>query len=179
VSEGPALAYFSAVEGRWTCPLDFEITSWPALHESPLALFDRLRFAWMGHLPRNLARSVLHTSVEVVGPREVVHTTRVTSWGVTMLSSVETIRIDEDGRRFLLTGGQRVFPDPLTRRRVSGRGEVDPTATRARYELTWLGASLTQSTVWDASAATVTVTQETGFSRGVQVLRRAGRVLGA
>src|SRR5512143_3721694 len=95
-SEPPNRAYYRSVEGRWSGPLDLAITDWRAFRASAMGLADRLRVLSMIVAARVVGPCRLDTTVDASGATtrdEVIHTTRVTKWGVTFMRSVERIAL--------------------------------------------------------------------------------------
>lgn len=166
-------AYFRAVEGRWRTHLELRLTDRTRL--GVLAPLGRASILSLAAFERLVGAPVLETSVEVRA-HDVVHTTRVSKWGVTLFSSVEYLT--PDGQ---LRGTQRTWP--LYRARPLG-GKVVVTGDSAEYDLVWLGVPMAQHATFDRGSAgggtrladrvadTVTLRQETAFSQGTQVLRR-------
>ncbi len=114
----------------------------------------RVMAAW----PRWLGTFSLDTTVTYDTSGRVLHTTVVRWLGIPMQRSVETILLDDDGRRFTMSGG------------MTGTGTIDETGTRAEYDLAWLGVEMHQSTV--RTDDVVTVTQIGPGFEGVQKLMR-------
>lgn len=173
----PNRSYYRAVHGRWSTNLEFVLTDLGAFWATRMSFLDRARLLSMTILPRLLGPLRLDTSVDCesrIAHREVLHTTRVSKLGMTLVSSVETFTLDEDGRRFQMRGEMRLFPNPWqTRGFGEAYGEIDASGTQASYRFAWFGTEMRQRGEIGADGDTVTITQETPFSRGVQVLRRA------
>lgn len=171
-AEPPHRAYYRAVEGRWQGTLDFAITDWAALRAAPIAAFDRLRLIGMALASRLVGPSRLDTSVDASG-EEVVHTTRVSKWGLTMMRSTERLVLDPNGRDLVMHVALGLAPTPgRTRSLPPAPARVDEAATRASYRIPWFGGEMRQEAERSADGTTVTLVQETAYSRGVQVLRR-------
>lgn len=155
------LAYYGSLVGRWRGSFELRITDPDGLRG--LAGPDRIAMRAFAML-RRLGTPFLETSVALDGER-VLHTTRVRLLGGVVFDSAESIH---GGR---LVGSLRMPPDP---RRRPIRGAVVVEGDSARYDLVWLGVPLLQRAVFDRARDTVTITQETQFSFGTQVLRRIG-----
>lgn len=171
-ADAPNRAYYRSVEGRWSGTLDFTITDWAALRACPMSHCDRLRLASMALATRLLGPSRLDTSVDASGD-EVVHTTRVSKWGLTMMRSTEWLALDANGRDLTMRIDLRLAPASWRVRAIPpAPARVDETASRASYRIPWFGTEMRQDAERSADGRTVTLVQETPFSRGVQVLRR-------
>ena len=172
--EAASHAYYRPLHGAWRCAYDFAITDHTALRSSAMGWLDRQRVLSMVWTPRLLGPLTLDTTVDYFthgASGVVLHTTRASKWGIPLFSSAETITLHENGTDFTLQGGQRMFPSFWRVRDFGdGRGTVDASGTRASYTFAWLGTEMRQTTI--ASGDTVTITQETAWSRGVQVLKR-------
>lgn len=173
----PNVSYYRAVHGRWSTDLELVLTNFDAFWATPMSFLDRARLLSMTILPRLFGPLRFETSVDSesrFAHREVLHTTRVSKLGITWASSVETLTLDEDGRKFQMRGEMRLFPNPWrTRDFGEASGEIDAQGTQASYRFAWFGTEMRQRGEIGADGSTVTITQETPFSRGVQVLRRA------
>jgi hypothetical protein len=175
-AEAPNWTYFRAVAGRWGGPLDFAITDWRAFRAARMPLGDRLSLLAMAWLTRLVGACQLDTGVDVASGAardEVVHTTRVSKWGVTLMRSVDTLRLDRNGRDMTMRIELGLWP-ALRRARVAAEtpAAVDASGLWASYRFPWFGVEMRQRGERSADGCTVTLTQETSFSRGVQVLRR-------
>jgi len=169
-------AYYAPLHGKWRCELELVITDELALRNAKVSAFDRLRIrstVWMRKLLGPLTMSTT-LDYETSGDAGVIfHTTRVSKWGITLLSSEESFTVEATGRDFAMRGSQCMIPTYWHAQSFGeGRGSVDESATRATYSFTWMGGPMLQETV--ATKDTVTMTQTTPFSRGVQRLRRVG-----
>lgn len=145
----PSWVYFHGCIGTWRAPYALQIRDATALRHAGLSWLDTLGLRLLGAWP--FGGLWLHTSVRVDGAFRVIHTTDLRFWRIPLMQSVETITLDEDGRRFGLEGTQRIGPFGLSTRPVSGTGEVDDTAHHATYLLTWLGLPLHQHTTRDGN----------------------------
>ncbi|MFN8644524.1 MAG: hypothetical protein U0802_23750 [Candidatus Binatia bacterium] len=171
-ADPPHRAYYRSVEGRWRGTLDFAITDWAALRAAPMARIDRLRLIGMALASRVVGPSRLDTSVDASGD-EVVHTTRVSKWGVTVMRSTERLALDPNGRDLTMRILLGLAPAPWRVRALPpAPARVDDTATRVSYRIPWFGGEMRQEAERGAEGNTVTLLQETAYSRGVQVLRR-------
>jgi hypothetical protein len=138
-----------------------------------MAFADRLRLATIGAQPRlagplRFATTVIGTDLE---HGAVVRTTRLSKWGMTLLRSVEIIRLDHDGRSFVMRSEPRFWPT-LSRARDLGaaHGEGNETASGATYRIPWFGGELIQRTRLGEDG--LQVTQEMPWLRAAVPLRR-------
>lgn len=154
------------------------ITDPVALRRARLAPFDRARLSAMLLGARLFGAPRFETSVVVTGPAEVVHTTRFGFLGLPTFTSREVIALDDDGTSGRITIVQRFFP-LYWPARTEGPFPVtvDPTATKARYELAFLGCPMLQTGTRDGDR--VTLVQETAWMRSVQELTRVRPTAGA
>jgi hypothetical protein len=172
VPELPNRAYYRSVQGRWSGSLDFTITDWAALRACPMGTLDRLRMVGMAVATRLIGPARLDTCVDASGD-EVVHTTRVSKWGLTVMRSTEWLALEGNGRDLTMRIALRLAPVPWRARAIPpSPARVDASATRASYRLPWFGTEMRQEAERSADGTTVTLVQETPFSRSVQVLRR-------
>jgi hypothetical protein len=168
----PNHAYYRSCHGSFRCELDLAITDWAAFRACRMGSMDRLRMGALVLWPKLIGRFVFETTVDYTtnGARgEVVHTTRVSKWGITFLRGVEILSLDENGRDFRLRAEHRFWPAMWRVRKFDGHGQVDETGTRATYSFPWFGTTMRQTTLAEEGGATIT--QETEWSRGVQRLR--------
>lgn len=171
----PNRAYYRSVEGRWRGTLDFAITDWAAFRGCPMSLADRLRMLSMALSARLVGPARLETSVDAGGD-EVVHTTRVSKWGLTFMRSTEWLALAANGRDLTMRIDLRLAPTPWRVRAIPpSPARVDEAARHASYRFPWFGAEMRQEAERSADGDTVTLTQETPYSRGVQVLRRSSQ----
>lgn len=135
------------------------ITDPARLARSGMRWADRLSLHAMAAWPRWLGAFSLDTSVACDASGQVIHTTVVRWLGLPVQRSVETIRLDDDGRRLTVSGG------------MTGTGTIDATATRAEYDLAWRGVELHQSTLRGADLITVNQTGP-GFDASQRLVRQ-------
>ncbi len=175
-SVAPSRVYYRACEGHWSAPLELVITDWPAFRASGVSLVDRLRLLSMVLTARLFGPCRLETSVDATSGAargEIVHTTRVTKWGVTLMRSTEWLALAANGRDVTMRAELRLIPALWKARPMpAAPASVDEDATRASYRFAWLGTEMRQEAELSDDGTTVTLTQVTPFSRGVQVLRR-------
>jgi hypothetical protein len=170
----PNRAYYEACAGRWACQMEFAITDWRAWRSSRMALAGRLNLAALAAAVRLMALR-LDTSVDVSGAArgEVVHTTRVSKWGLTLMRSVDRIALDANGRDATMRVAMSFFPLlGRVQNFPAAAATIDAEARRADYRIPWFGGEMHQTGALSADGATVTLIQATDFSHGVQVLRR-------
>ncbi len=176
-STPPNRAYYEACAGRWACDLDFAITDRAAFRAARMSLVDRLNLLSMTWAPRLLGPFRLETSVDASAAErgEVIHRTRVSKWGMTLMHSVEHLSLDPNGRD--LTMRVEMHMAPLLWRAQHfppGPASVDASGYQADYQIPSFGTQMHQRGERSADGTTVTLTQEMTFARGVQVLRRVG-----
>lgn len=165
---GAARRYYESVVGRWAGAYTFAITDAVAFRACAMPFVDRRRLASMP----SSGPFTMATSVAFGGGAEVVHTTRVSKWGVTLFRSVESIQLDDDGRSFVLRSTQRFFPAPWSARDFGeARGEVNETSDGATYRIPWIGGvEMIQRTRMLADG--LLLVQQTPWSRAEVTLRR-------
>lgn len=154
----PAQTYYDACRGRWRAPIALTISDPAALARSGMGWLDRVSLHLLSRWPAWFGRVHLDTVVEVVAD-DVVHHHTVIRWlGIPLRRSLEVYALHVDGQTLTMSGD------------MTGSGEVDPSATRARYTLRWLGVTVRQHTVREVDRVTV-VQEGPGFG-GTQVLVR-------
>ncbi len=161
VQERPNHRYYAGCEGVWRAGVSMRITDPARLARSGMRAADRLSLRVMAAWPRWLGTVVLDTTVTYHASGQVLHSTVVRWLGIPIQRSVETIRLDDDGRRLTVSGG------------MTGTGTIDETGTRAEYDLAWLGTEFHQSTVRSADLITVTQTGS-GFDAVQRLVRQPG-----
>jgi hypothetical protein len=170
----PNHAYFRANHGRWRSAFRFVVTDWRAFRGSPMGWLDRMRAVSMAFVPRVLGPLDLETSVDY-GTRgeegEVVHTTRLSKWGIALYDAVETFALDDNGKDVAISREQRFWPAASPIREVgASRGEVEASGTRATYVFPLFGSPMRQ--IGSIEAAGVRILQETAWSRAEVLLER-------
>ena len=174
--ERPNRAYYRAVEGAWGSTLDLNITDWQAFRACPMALLDRLSLLGMVWMTRLFGPFRLETTVDASSAAardEVIHTTRVVRWGMTLMRSTDTLRLDANGRDATMRIDMRVWPMLWRPRHTAPTPvQIDASGREASYRFPWFGADMRQHGARNADNSVVTLTQDTAFSHGVQVLRR-------
>ena len=96
------------------------------------------------------------------------NTTHVSAFGLEQFTTDETIELDPDGRTFRMSGVQR--PRIGKPEAYDAKGSIDDTATRATYEITWLGCPLVQRTRIVTEG--LELTQDTSWSHAEVLHRR-------
>lgn len=176
--ESPNRAYYRSRHGRWAGAFELRITDRAALSAEGLALSDRMNVWSLSLMQRVLGPCRIETSVDAasrISAGEVLHTTRLSKWGITLFRSTEIIALDDNGRDFTMRVAMGLWPRPShVTRTDDSRGQVDATGTRASYDFPWLGTRMRQTGECEGESVT-RLTQETPFSRGVVVLERRGR----
>lgn len=172
-SDSPALAYYRPLVGAWTGVYEVARTALAGGERPALGLLDRLRIASLPWLRPFPGPARFDTTVALVGPTEVLHTTHVRLRGITLLASEETIRVGPDGRDFTMQGRQRMMPTPWRVRSFEGRGRIHDDSRGASYAFDWLGLTMLQEARADGDV--VTLEQRTPGTYGRQVLHRVSR----
>jgi hypothetical protein len=169
----PNRAYYRAVTGRWSAAFALVITDWAAFRRSAMSAPNRLSVLSLLLAQRLFGAFRLDTSVDAGGGDEVVHTTRVSKWGVTLLRSIERIRLAPNGRDATMRIEMRIAP-AFWRIRIETDTPVvvDASASRASYRFTWFGVPMRQEAERNGDGTVVTLLQTTSFSRSEQRLRR-------
>ena len=171
----PNHRYFQTTHGFWRSRFHFGITSWSAFWACPMAWMDRLRVVSMVLTPKLIGSLYIRTQVdyETAGPSrgEVLHTTEIVKWGLTMMRSHETFVLDDNGRDIKIHGQQWFWPT-LWRARpfADSPCRINEEGTEGRYSFSWFGTRLEQTTAITPSAARIEM--RTAWSLGVQELRR-------
>lgn len=166
----PAEAYYRKNAGRWRGSVSFALVDRVAFAATRMSFFDRVRL-WSMRLLSSLGPLTMRTSVEIVSATVVVHTTRLSKWGMPLLVGREVLTLAPDGVSATMACEHRLGPTwGLVR--FAGEVRVADDARRAEYVLgPWFGTTLRQT--GSIEGDTVRLVQETVFSRSEQVLRRA------
>jgi hypothetical protein len=160
--------YFMAKEGHWRGKIRFTITDREGLRASSVRWADKWSFRSLSTASR-LSGLVLSTTVDHRGDRnEVLHTTRVSNFGVPVYHSDETIFLDDDGRSFRVEGREAFFPF-LRRTDWTGSGEVSTDHDGALYRIPVFGLTMEQETRMTADG--LQTTQRTAFTRADILLK--------
>jgi hypothetical protein len=157
-TEGPAIAYYRACEGRWQAKLEIKIIDLPALQRSGMALHRRLQLRLLSAWSRRFGHLGMETSVAFDPNGEVVHTTLVRWLGLPVQRSVEFFTLATDGATIRIRGG------------MTGSARAREDGMSVDYELEWLGVAVRQRTLRSPDRVTVHM-EGPGFS-GVQELER-------
>ena len=168
----PHHRYFRAKEGHWRGNVRFEITDPRRLRASPLRALDKLSVRSMALVSRRLSSLVLSTTVDYVSQghrNEVSHTTRMSSWGITLFRSREVILLDDDGRSFRMTGAQAFFPRLWVATEWAAHGAVAADHDGAVYHIPFFGVLMEQHTRMTPQG--LEISQTTPFSRASIQLR--------
>jgi hypothetical protein len=157
----PAPRYYASLVGSWEGRFRIRITNRAELARLPV--LTRLT----GNAAHLAGAMWMQTTLEGEG-RSFRHTTRVSAWGLESFTTEETIELADDGRSLRMTGVQTPrFGKP---EHYDASGSIDETATRATYEITWLGGPLVQRTRIIAEG--LELTQDTAWSHGEVLLER-------
>ena len=136
---------------------------------------DRLRLVSMVLLPHLIGRFLLETTVRPTTPgdwSEVLHTTRVSKWGMTVMATKESFRLSDNGLDLTVDAELGLWPFLRRVGPFQGTGSIDQSAASASYVFSpWFGTQMHQTAV--ATANTVELVQDTPWSHGVQRLQRA------
>ncbi|VTT98836.1 Uncharacterized protein OS=Plesiocystis pacifica SIR-1 GN=PPSIR1_40060 PE=4 SV=1 [Gemmataceae bacterium] len=162
--DAPHHRYFRAKEGHWRGKIRFAVTDPRGLRASSVRWADKWSFRSTS-LASRLSGLVLRTTVDYAsgGDRnEVLHTTRVSNFGVPVYRSAETFFLGDDGRSFRIEGREAFFP--FLRRTVwTGSGEVATDHDGASYLIPVFGLTMEQETRMTADG--LEITQRTAFTR--------------
>jgi hypothetical protein len=157
----PAPRYYASLVGSWEGRFRVRVTSREELARLPA--LTRL----VGNAAQLAGSMWMQTTLDGEG-RSFRHTTRVRAWGVEAFTTEENIELSDDGRSLRMTGTQTPrFGKP---EHYDASGSVDETATRATYEITWLGCPLVQRTRIVPEG--LELTQDTAWSHAEVLLRR-------
>ena len=158
--------YFRAKEGRWRGRVGFEITSPERLQASPVRSLDRWSMRSMALVSRRLSSLVLSTTVDYASrgeQNEVLHTTRMSSLGITLFRSQEAILLGDDGLSFRVRGAQAFFPRLWKATDWVAHGAVAADHDGAVYHMPFFGETMEQHTRMTPQG--LEVIQTTPFSR--------------
>ena len=169
-ADAPHHRYFRAKEGHWRGKIRFEITDSRGLRASSLALAQKWSLRSLA-LASRLSGLVLTTTVDFTGPAhpaEVLHTTRVTNFGMPAYRSAETLVLHDDGRSFRIEGREAFFPF-LRRTDWSATGAVAIDHDGAAYRIPCFGLTMEQETRMTAGG--LEVVQRTEFTQARILLK--------
>ena len=141
----PSHTYYRLAQGRWRGVMNVRVTNVRAL-VGAMGLLNALSAMMLAWWPSFLGRFELETTVEYDPQKPVRHTTTIYWLRFPMMRSVEYVTLDPDGKNFALSGESTNTLLPWRRLTMEGTGHVDQTATVATYNLTWMGAQMTQTT---------------------------------
>ncbi|MEQ1508482.1 MAG: hypothetical protein ABMB14_39995 [Myxococcota bacterium] len=172
----PFRAYYRSMRGRWTGTFAFALTDPAALGASDLSWVERSQVRWMAAVQRVIGPFRIDTTVDDAQPAEVVHTTRVSKWGLTLFVGLERFVPEPNGRDGRVLGGWSARPRwPWQRDQGYGddaRVRVDEDALGATYRMRALGDLVQVARV---NPAGLSLVQRTGWSRAdVQLMRVDG-----
>jgi len=164
------------MHGRWRGDYALTLTDVPAFRAAKLPWLDRTRIRSMVTLPRLTGALRMETTVDAqreAAKRQVLHTTRIASWGATLFRSEEVLQLQDDGRTATLTGRHWMLPAPWRAHAWDeARVDVSEDAQGATYSLQWLGVPMRQET--RVTPEGLAVSQRTAWSLGKVLLRRVG-----
>lgn len=158
--DGVSFRYYRGLVGRWAGAFRLSVSDAAALRGLPL------RIRMMALFARLDGRLRMATTLDALDATTYLHTTRVTKWGIPVLTSRETITLAADGLRFRIEGEQRPLLAPVEP--YAGDGEVGPDG--ALYPIAWAGMPMTQRTRIVPEG--LLLTQETVWSKASVLLRR-------
>ena len=121
---------------------------------------------------RRMSALVLSTTVDYASrghQNEVLHTTRMSSLGVTLFRSREAILLDADGHSFRVTGAQAFFPRLWKTTEWVAHGAVAADHDGAVYNMPFFGDAMEQHTRMTPEG--LEVIQTTAFSRASILLQ--------
>lgn len=166
--------YYQRKEGRWRGRFRFAITDVEALAASGLGRLDRWSLRLTDLLSRS-GRAVLWTTVDATTRREqneVLHTTRLSIFGITLLRSDETMCLDTDGRNLVMKGRQSALPWLAKPVEWIAPGAVAEDHDGAVYHIPFYGTTIKQEMRMTPEG--LEMTQTSPFSEAVVVLQRQG-----
>lgn len=156
-----AAQYYDALTGAWSGHYHLQVRDRKALSTLPA----RVRLTgFMAGVDGNMTMS---TTLQRIGNGVYSHTTRMSRFGIPLLTSDEKITISGDGTEFVISGQQRM---PFWREPFEGTGSIDEDALGADYPISWLRQPLRQRTRVQPEG--LLLTQETSWSFASVLLRR-------
>lgn len=164
--------YYQRKEGRWRGRFRFAITDVEALAASGLGRLDRWSLRMTDLLSRS-GKAVLATTLDAATGRdqnEVLHTTRLSIFGITLLRSDETMCLDTDGRNLVMKGRQSAFPWLAKPVEWIAPGAVAEDHDGAVYHIPFYGTTIKQEMRMTPEG--LEMTQTSPFSEAVVVLKR-------
>lgn len=164
--------YFEPKGGAWEGEYLFTLVDARTLWYGDLSRVQCVLFVALAITCRLVGALRIQTTVDTAGIEagRVVHTTRISKWGMTLQRSTETFVPQPDGLRFEIDGDLSMAPFPWIRWHYTGSwGRVDEQGERASYRLAWRGAYLSQQTAMQGTA--LAVAQETDGCRAEFALR--------
>jgi hypothetical protein len=171
--DAPLVIYFRHHEGRWRGRFTAAITDGDAFKKAGLPWATRLRLRLMSLSMRLVGPMTMTTRVDAsrIEDGVVVHWTWLRSFGITVMSSIETFRLADDGLQMTLERDELAGP-PGFRTRSSGVGSaaIRPEKNGVHYDLPWSGGRLEQTT--EREGDDLTVTQRNDWFRGEVRLSR-------
>lgn len=168
--DAPHHRYFRAKEGHWWGNIRFKVTDPAGLKASSVRWADKWSFRSLS-LASRLSGLVMRTTVDYasgIDRNEVLHTTRVSNFGMPVYRSAETIFLGDDGRSFRVEGREGFFPF-LRWRDWGATGEVAGDHDGASYRIPVFGLTMDQVTRMTADG--LEVTQRTAFTQASILLK--------
>jgi hypothetical protein len=156
-----AAQYYDALIGSWSGQYRLAVTQPAALATLPF------RVRLMGTLLRLDGNMTMSTTLQRVSEGMYEHTTRMSRFGLDIATSREMITVAPDGKRFVISGVQRM---PFGREPFEGLGTIDDDANGADYPISWLGQPLRQRTRVQPEG--VQIVHETSWCLATVLLKR-------
>lgn len=153
----PSETYFFRSRGEWNWRVNFEVTSWFALWTSELSFMNKIRLTAFMLSQVVFGPFYMWTMTDFKeGSNEVLHFTKIKKWGFTYMKSKKSFLLEPDGLSLRVEGVEGHWP--ITKRTSSFQpmlGSVDATATRATYQMPFMGISCACRTVLEPQIAEV------------------------
>lgn len=155
----PNLIYFNRNAGEWNWAAHLEIKSWVEFQKSPLSIFNKLRVMGLVLAQMMLGHFQMWTKVEFGEDQsEVRHSTRIKKWGLSWYRSEKIFTLDPDGHGILLQGSEYFWPALFRPAPFkSQEGIVDSSATKATYQMPFLGSFVNCVVVMDGLIGTIEI----------------------
>lgn len=165
----PSVKYYRDHHGSWLGELLFRIVSWKAFWATSMGLGDRL--ALLGWAV--LGTATIETTVDATQAtaKQVLHSTRVSRFGITFYRSEERFVLHKNGMTMDLhrvqwrwPASRKALPDD------GGSAVVHDDGLGVTYDWEWYGARMTQTTRMVEQG--LHLEQETPWSHAETTLRR-------
>jgi hypothetical protein len=170
----PSLMYYRAVEGSWSGSITFSAARNSDIADARAPFMDRVRARVLALFARVGLKARLQTSVDAtsrIARNEVVHTTRISKWGLALYESEEIFTLDPNGRDVLVARRERILPSRVfIEQDRHSRAEVADTSLSARYFLPFFGGVMRQTA--SVEFGCVRLVQEAEVMRATALLVR-------